>query len=157
MISFTLNGQPRTLDLDPRMPLLWALRDHLGLTGTKYGCGSGQCGACLVHLDGEPTNACITPLEQVRDRSVTTIEGLSRDGRHPVQLAWIASEVPQCGYCQPGQIMAAAALLASHPQPTETQIDAAMSRVLCRCGTYSRIRQAIRRALNPEMQEPKVD
>jgi isoquinoline 1-oxidoreductase alpha subunit len=157
MISFTLNGEPRTLDLDPRMPLLWALRDHLGLTGTKYGCGSGQCGACLVHLDGEPANACITPIAQVEGRAVTTIEGLSPDGRHPVQLAWIASEVPQCGYCQPAQIMAAAALLASHPQPSEGEIDAAMSRVLCRCGTYSRIRQAIRRALNPEMQETKVD
>jgi isoquinoline 1-oxidoreductase alpha subunit len=157
MIVLTVNGRTHELDLDPRMPLLWALRDHLGLTGTKYGCGTGHCGACLVHLDGEPTNACITTLEQVHGRSVTTIEGLSPDGRHPVQLAWIAVEVPQCGYCQPGQIMAAAALLASHPQPSEAEIEAAMSRVLCRCGTYSRIRQAIRRALNPETQEPKVD
>jgi isoquinoline 1-oxidoreductase alpha subunit len=156
MIALTLNDEPRTLDLDPEMPLLWALRDHLGLTGTKFGCGAGLCGACLVHLDGQPVNACVTPLSAVAGRHVTTIEGLSRDGRHPVQLAWMAEEVPQCGYCQPGHIMAAAALIAEHPQPTDEQITEAMTRVLCRCGTYNRIRQAIRRALSPEMQEPRV-
>lgn len=156
MIALTLNDEPRTLDLDPETPLLWVLRDHLGLTGTKFGCGAGLCGACLVHLDGQPVNACVTPLSAVAGRDVTTIEGLSRDGRHPVQLAWMAEEVPQCGYCQPGQIMAAAALIAEHPQPTDEQITEAMTRVLCRCGTYNRIRQAIRRALSPEMQESRV-
>ena len=153
MISLTLNGEPRALDLDPEMPLLWVLRDHLGLTGTKYGCGIARCGACIVHLDGEPVNACVTPLSAAAGRKVTTIEGLSGDGRHPLQLAWIAEDVPQCGYCQPGQIMTAAALLAKNPRPSEDEITAAMSRVLCRCGTYNRIRLAIGRALNPEMQE----
>jgi isoquinoline 1-oxidoreductase alpha subunit len=153
MISLTLNGEPRALDLDPEMPLLWVLRDHLGLTGTKYGCGIARCGACIVHLDGEPVNACVTPLSAAAGRKVTTIEGLSEDGRHPLQLAWIAEDVPQCGYCQPGQIMTAAALLAKNPRPSDDEITAAMSRVLCRCGTYNRIRLAIGRALNPEMQE----
>jgi len=153
MIALTLNGEPRALDLDPEMPLLWVLRDHLGLTGTKYGCGIARCGACIVHLDGEPVNACVTPLSAAAGRKVTTIEGLSGDGRHPLQLAWIAEDVPQCGYCQPGQIMTAAALLAKNPRPSDDEITAAMSRVLCRCGTYNRIRLAIGRALNPEMQE----
>jgi len=153
MISLTVNGEAQALDLDPDMPLLWALRDHLGLTGTKFGCGIGQCGACIVHLDGEPVNACSTPLSAVAGRRVTTIEGLSPDGRHPLQLAWIADEVPQCGYCQPGQIMVAAALLARNPQPSEDEIRSAMTRVLCRCGTYNRIRRAIGRALNPERKE----
>ncbi|MFZ0791731.1 MAG: (2Fe-2S)-binding protein [Chromatiaceae bacterium] len=153
MISLMLNGEPRALDLDPEMPLLWVLRDHLGLTGTKYGCGIARCGACIVHLDGEPVNACVTPLSAAAGRKVTTIEGLSEDGRHPLQLAWIAEDVPQCGYCQPGQIMTAAALLAKNPRPSDDEITAAMSRVLCRCGTYNRIRLAIGRALNPEMQE----
>jgi len=153
MIALTLNGEPRALDLDPEMPLLWVLRDHLGLTGTKYGCGIARCGACIVHLDGEPVNACVTPLSAAAGRKVTTIEGLSGDGRHPLQLAWIAEDVPQCGYCQPGQIMTAAALLAKNPRPSEDEITEAMSRVLCRCGTYNRIRLAIGRALNPEMQE----
>ena len=153
MIALTLNGEPRALDLDPEMPLLWVLRDHLGLTGTKYGCGIARCGACIVHLDGEPVNACVTPLSAAAGRKVTTIEGLSEDGRHPLQLAWIAEDVPQCGYCQPGQIMTAAALLAKNPRPSDDEITAAMSRVLCRCGTYNRIRLAIGRALNPEMQE----
>jgi isoquinoline 1-oxidoreductase subunit alpha len=153
MISLTLNGEPRALDLDPEMPLLWVLRDHLGLTGTKYGCGIARCGACIVHLDGEPVNACVTPLSATAGRKVTTIEGLSQDGRHPLQLAWIAEDVPQCGYCQPGQIMTAAALLTKNPRPSDDEITAAMSRVLCRCGTYNRIRLAIGRALNPEMQE----
>ncbi|MBK1720940.1 (2Fe-2S)-binding protein [Thiocystis violacea] len=152
MISLTLNGEPRALDLDPEMPLLWVLRDHLGLMGTKYGCGKAECGACIVHLDGEPVNACMTPLSQVEGRSVTTIEGLSSDGRHPLQLAWIIEQVPQCGYCQPGQIMMAAALLNKHPRPTDAQIEEAMSRVLCRCGTYERIRRAVHRAASPEVQ-----
>jgi isoquinoline 1-oxidoreductase subunit alpha len=151
MISLTLNGEPRELDLDPDMPLLWVLRDHLGLTGTKLGCGIAQCGACLVHLDGIAVNSCVTPLSAAAGKRVTTIEGLSANGRHPLQLAWIAEEVPQCGYCQPGQIMAAAALLAEHRNPSEDQVAAAMTRVLCRCGTYSRIRRAIARAASPEM------
>jgi isoquinoline 1-oxidoreductase subunit alpha len=150
MIAFTLNDEPVTLDLDPGTPLLWVLRDHLGLTGTKYGCGKSLCGACIVHFDGAPVNACSLPISAVEGRRVTTIEGLSPAGRHPLQLAWIAEEVPQCGYCQPGQIMVAAALLAENPRPSDAQIDAAMSRVLCRCGTYSRIRRAIQRAISPE-------
>ena len=152
MITLILNGEPRTLDLDPTMPLLWVLRDHLGLTGTKYGCGQGECGACTVLLDGEPVKSCSTPLSAALGRAVTTIEGLSPDGRHPLQLAWILEEVPQCGYCQSGQIMTAVALLAKHPRPTDVQVDAAMSGVLCRCGTYKRIRRAIQRAANPEVQ-----
>ena len=152
MISVTLNGELRELDLDPDTPLLWVLRDHLGLTGTKYGCGKAECGACTVHLDGAPVNACVTPLSAVAGKTVTTIEGLSPDGRHPLQLAWILEEVPRCGYCQSGQLMAAAALLSEHPRPTDPQIDAAMSAVLCRCGTYNRIRHAIHRAANPEAQ-----
>jgi isoquinoline 1-oxidoreductase alpha subunit len=152
MITLILNGEPRALDLDPTMPLLWVLRDHLGLTGTKYGCGQGECGACTVLLDGEPVKSCSTPLSAALGRAVTTIEGLSPDGRHPLQLAWILEEVPQCGYCQSGQIMTAAALLAKHPRPTDVQLDAAMSGVLCRCGTYKRIRRAIQRAANPEVQ-----
>lgn len=150
MISVTLNGEPRELDLDPDTPLLWVLRDHLGLTGTKYGCGEGECGACTVHLDGEPVKSCSTPLSAAAGRSVTTIEGLSPDGRHPLQLAWIVEGVPQCGYCQPGQIMTAAALIAKVPRPSDTQIEDAMSGVLCRCGTYNRIRRAIHRAASPE-------
>jgi isoquinoline 1-oxidoreductase subunit alpha len=153
MIALTVNGEPRDLDLDPDMPLLWVLRDHLGLTGTKYGCGIGHCGACLVHLDGTLVNACQTPLAAAAGKVVTTIEGLSREGRHPLQLAWIAEQVPQCGYCQSGQIMAAAALLAQHPHPSEDEIRATQSRVLCRCGTYNRIRRAIVRAMSPEQQE----
>ncbi len=150
MISLMLNGEPHELDLDPQTPLLWVLRDHLGLTGTKYGCGKAECGACVVHLDGEPVNACVTPLSAVQGKSVTTIEGLSPDGRHPLQLAWINEAVPNCGYCQPGQIMMAAALLNKSPRPSDAQIDQAMSNVLCRCGTYNRIRQAVRRAASPE-------
>lgn len=152
MIALTLNGEPRALDLAPDTPLLWALRDSLGLTGTKYGCGKGECGACTVHLDGLPIRSCITPLSAVAGKSVTTIEGLAPDGRHPLQLAWILEDVPRCGYCQSGQIMAAAALLSQYPRPTDEQIVAAMSGVLCRCGTYRRIRQAILRAANPEAQ-----
>ncbi|EXJ15044.1 (2Fe-2S)-binding protein [Imhoffiella purpurea] len=152
MISVTLNGEPLELDLDPDTPLLWVLRDHLGLTGTKYGCGEGQCGACIVQLDGEPVNACQTPLSAAANHSVKTIEGLSPDGRHPLQLAWIVEEVAQCGYCQSGQLMTADALLAKYPRPTDAQIDAAMSEVLCRCGSYNRIRRAIHRTANPESQ-----
>lgn len=153
MISLRINGETRRVEVDPETPLLWVLRDHLGLTGTKYGCGVALCGSCIVHLDGEPVNACVTPVGTVGGRAVTTIEGLSKDLSHPVQKAWIAEQVPQCGYCQPGQLMAAAALLAKTPQPTDAEIDQAMSRVLCRCGTYSRIRRAIHRAAVPETKE----
>ncbi|HEX9637904.1 MAG TPA: (2Fe-2S)-binding protein, partial [Acidobacteriota bacterium] len=139
-------GRERRIEVEPDMPLLWVLRDILGLTGTKYGCGIAQCGSCTVHLNGEPMRSCVTPVSQVGERAVTTIEALSPDGTHPVQKAWIAEEVPQCGYCQSGQIMAAAALLASTPNPSDADIDAAMSGILCRCGTYDRIRRAIHRA-----------
>jgi aerobic-type carbon monoxide dehydrogenase small subunit (CoxS/CutS family) len=128
------------------MPLLWTLRDVLGLTGTKYGCGVAQCGACTVHLDGQAVRSCVTPVSRVQGHAVTTIEGLAAGGSHPVQSAWIAEEVAQCGYCQPGQVMSAAALLTSKPQPTDADIDASMAGNLCRCGTYERIRRAIHRA-----------
>lgn len=146
MIELTVNGEAHRLDLDPEMPLLWALRDHLGLTGTKYGCGIAQCGACTVHVDGVAVRACQTRLGDLAGRRVTTIEGLHPEGRHPVQLAWIEAQVPQCGYCQSGQIMSAAALLAQTPRPTDAEIEAAMAGNLCRCGTYQRIRTAIRSA-----------
>jgi isoquinoline 1-oxidoreductase subunit alpha len=146
-ISLTINGKlyPITFD-DPTMPLLWALRDLLGLTGTKFGCGIGLCGACTVHLDGVPTRSCQIPISAIGNKAVTTIEGLSIDRSHPLQRAWIAEEVPQCGYCQSGQLMTAAALLAKNPAPTDADIDAALSGNLCRCGTYQRIRRAIHRA-----------
>jgi aerobic-type carbon monoxide dehydrogenase small subunit (CoxS/CutS family) len=144
--TFTLNGKKTTVDASPDMPLLWVLRDTLGLRGVKYGCGISFCGACTVHVDGEATRSCVTPLSQVAGKRVTTIEGLSTDGTHPVQLAWLELDVPQCGYCQAGQIMSAAALLARHPKPTDKQIDEAMEGNLCRCGTYLRIRQAIHKA-----------
>jgi aerobic-type carbon monoxide dehydrogenase small subunit (CoxS/CutS family) len=144
--TFTLNGKKTTVEASPDMPLLWVLRDLLNLRGVKYGCGISFCGACTVHVDGEPTRSCVTPLAQVAGKRVTTIEGLSPDGTHPVQLAWMELDVPQCGYCQAGQIMSAAALLAKHPRPTDQQIDDAMSGNLCRCGTYLRIRQAIHKA-----------
>jgi aerobic-type carbon monoxide dehydrogenase small subunit (CoxS/CutS family) len=140
------NGRRQTVDAAPDTPLLWVLRENLGLTGTKFGCGVAQCGACTVHLNGKPTRACVTPISSVGTAAVTTIEGLSADGTHPVQRAWIAEDVPQCGYCQAGQLMSAAALLASNPAPTDAQIDAAMRGNLCRCGTYLRIRAAIHRA-----------
>lgn len=148
MASFTLtvNAMEHTVDVQPDTPLLWVLRDDLGLTGTKYSCGKGLCGTCTVHLDGEASRSCIVPVSQVGDREIITIEGLSADGDHPVQRAWIAENVSQCGYCQPGQIMTAAALLAANPQPTDEEIDAAMSGNLCRCGTYQRIRRAVHRA-----------
>jgi len=141
-----VNGTERRLDVPDETPLLWALRDDLGLTGTKYGCGIAQCGACTVHVDGSAVRACVTPLSSVAGRSVTTIEGLSEDGSHPVQRAWIEENVPQCGYCQAGQIMSAAALLASTPRPTDQDIERAMRGNLCRCGTYLRIRRAVKRA-----------
>ena len=143
MTHFTLNGQETQVDAEAEMPLLWALRDLLGLTGTKYGCGQGLCGACTVHIDGTATRACMTPLAAVEGKRVTTIEGLSADGDHPVQQAWMQNNVPQCGYCQTGQIMSASALLAQNPTPTDDEIDNAMSGNLCRCGTYVRIRKAI--------------
>jgi aerobic-type carbon monoxide dehydrogenase small subunit (CoxS/CutS family) len=141
-----VNGSAYDVDAEPETPLLWVLRDSIGLTGTKFGCGIAQCGACTVHLDGEAVKSCSIPVDSVVGREVTTIEGLSEDNSHPVQRAWIEHTVPQCGYCQSGQIMAAAALLRQTPDPTDGDIDAAMSGNLCRCGTYLRIRQAIHRA-----------
>jgi aerobic-type carbon monoxide dehydrogenase small subunit (CoxS/CutS family) len=138
-----VNGTSYTVEVDPETPLLWVLRDSLGLTGTKYSCGEGLCGACTVHIDGEAVRSCTTAVSEVAGSSITTIEGLSAEGNHPLQQAWIAGGVPQCGYCQPGQIMVAAALLDQNPNPTDSEIDAAMAGVLCRCGTYQRIRQAI--------------
>jgi len=146
MIKLNVNGRDITVDVDPDMPLLWVLRDTLGLTGTKYGCGRALCGACTAHLDGQPIRSCVTPVSAVGARRVTTIEGLSSDRSHPVQKAWIELDVPQCGYCQSGQIMSAVALLAHTPEPTDAEIDAAMSGNICRCGTYQRIRAAIHRA-----------
>ncbi len=145
MIRLTVNGSAYQTDADPDTPLLWVLRDDLGLTGTKYGCGIAACGACTVHLDGGAVRSCSFPLGEVKDQQVTTIEGLSRDRSHPVQKAWIAEQVPQCGYCQSGMIMAAAALLADKPHPTDAEIAAAITN-LCRCGTYQRVRKAIHTA-----------
>lgn len=142
----TVNGVERRFDGDPEMPLLWYLRDELGLTGTKFGCGQALCGACTVHIDGAPTFSCITPVSTAEGANVTTIEGLSSDGMHPVQVAWRELNVSQCGYCQAGQIMQAAALLSTTPTPSDADIDAAMTGNLCRCGTYTRIRAAIKRA-----------
>ncbi len=141
-----INGQAHTVDAPPDMPLLWVLRDLLDLKGTKYGCGIGQCGACTVHINGVPTRACMTPVSTVARMPVTTIEGLSADGSHPLQRAWCEVDVPQCGYCQAGQLMTAAALLAGNPRPTDADIDDAMAGNLCRCCTYVRIRSAIHRA-----------
>ena len=146
MITLQINGKQHQLDADPAMPLLWALRDLLGLTGTKYSCGISVCGACTVLVEGKPVRSCVTPVSAVSGKTITTIEGLSTDRSHPVQQAWLEEQVPQCGYCQSGQIMSAVALLNSKPQPTDADIDAAMSGVLCRCGTYQRIRKAIKRA-----------
>lgn len=145
-VQFLLNDKAQTVDVSPDMPLLWVLRDTLGMTGTKFGCGMALCGACTVHIEGAPTRSCITPVAAVAGKHVTTIEGLSSDRSHPVQRAWMEIDVPQCGYCQSGQIMSAAALLAKTPQPTDAQIDAAMTGNICRCGTYQRIREAIHRA-----------
>ena len=145
MIKLNVNGRPATVNADPDTPLLWVLREQLGLTGTKYGCGISACGACTVHVDGSAVRSCSFPLSEAQDRNVTTIEGLSRDRSHPVQRAWIDEQVPQCGYCQSGMIMAVAALLAERPRPTDADIDAAITNI-CRCGTYSRVRKAIHAA-----------
>jgi aerobic-type carbon monoxide dehydrogenase small subunit (CoxS/CutS family) len=144
--TLTVNGKRHNVNVAPDTPLLWVLRDALAMTGTKFGCGMAQCGACTVHLDGTPTRSCVTPLSAVGARAVTTIEGLSPDRSHPIQRAWLAEEVPQCGYCQSGQIMSAAALLAKNADPSDADINAAMSGNICRCGTYQRIRRAIHRA-----------
>jgi isoquinoline 1-oxidoreductase alpha subunit len=146
MITLNVNGRDLKADVEPDTPLLWTLRDGLGLTGTKFGCGMAQCGACTVHLDGQPIRSCVTPVSAVGTKKVTTIEGLSADGTHPVQRAWEAEQVPQCGYCQSGQIMSAAALLAKNPKPSDADIDKAMAGNICRCGTYQRIRKAIHTA-----------
>jgi isoquinoline 1-oxidoreductase alpha subunit len=146
MISFTINGENKNTDVDPETPLLWVIRDHIGLQGTKFGCGMALCGACTVHLNGDPIRSCSVPLSAVKDQKITTIEGLSPNGLSEVQKAWIEHGVPQCGYCQSGQIMSAAALLAKNPNPTDDDIDTAMSGNICRCGTYTRIRAAIHSA-----------
>ena len=145
MASLKVNGKQVNVDVEPDMPLLWVLRDELGLTGTKYGCGIAACGACTVHVDGQPVRACVMPVSAVEGKAVTTIEGLSKDGTHPVQKAWVQLQVPQCGYCQSGMIMSAAALLKSNRNPSDADIDSAMTN-LCRCGTYHRVRQAVRLA-----------
>lgn len=152
MIDFVLNGEPISIEADPAMPILWVVREKLGLSGTKFGCGIAQCGACTVHLDGEPVRSCSTPVSAAEGREVTTIEGIgSPDGElSAVQKAWVSEQVPQCGYCQSGQIMAATALLRDNPSPTDEQIDAAMSGNICRCGTYTRIRRAIKVAAGIE-------
>jgi isoquinoline 1-oxidoreductase alpha subunit len=146
MVTIKINGQTIEVDAAPDTPLLWVLRDHLNMTGTKYGCGMALCGACTVHIDGAATRSCVLPLQAVGGRSVTTIEGLSKDRSHAVQKAWTEIDVPQCGYCQSGQIMSAVALLKSNPRPSDAEIDAAMAGNICRCGTYPRIRRAIHRA-----------
>jgi|SRR5690606_1523874 len=144
--NLTINGKKSTVDVDPQTPLLWVLRDHLKLVGTKYGCGIAQCGACTVHLDGSAIRSCQLPISSVADNEITTIEGLSEKGDHPVQKAWLEHDVPQCGYCQAGQIMSAASLLKSNPNPTDEEIENAMNGNICRCGTYNRIKAAIKTA-----------
>ena len=148
MITLNINGRERTVDVDPKTPLLWVIREQLGLVGTKYGCGIAQCGACTVHLNGAAIRSCVTPVQSVENQQIRTIEGIRRDDGtlHPVQQAWIDEQIPQCGYCQSGQIMSATALLATNAYPTSTEIDAAMSGNVCRCGTYVRIRKGIERA-----------
>jgi len=146
MISLTVNGKPYNVDVAPDMPLLWVIRDVIGLTGTKFGCGLSQCGACTVHLEGNAIRSCTTPASLAAGKKVTTIEGLSPNSSHALQIAWIAEQVPQCGYCQSGQLMSAAALLVKTPKPTDAQIDTAMNGNICRCGTYQRIHRAIKRA-----------
>src|SRR6201991_2034779 len=152
MASFnlTVNGKKHTVEADPQMPLLWVIRDLVNLTGTKYGCGIAQCGACTVHLNGTPIRSCSMPVSAAANKEITTIEGISEDNSHPVQQAWIAEQVPQCGYCQSGQIMAAAALLKKNPNPTDKDIDIAMQGNICRCGTYPRIRKAIKTAASSQ-------
>jgi aerobic-type carbon monoxide dehydrogenase small subunit (CoxS/CutS family) len=146
MISLQVNGRTYEVDVDPDMPLLWVIREKLGLTGTKYGCGIAACGACTVLIDGNAVRSCVTRVSTVTGKDITTIEGISSDSGHPVQKAWMADDVPQCGYCQPGQIMQAVALLEKNPQPSDADIDAAMTGIICRCGTYQRIRRAIHTA-----------
>jgi isoquinoline 1-oxidoreductase subunit alpha len=146
MIALTVNGKPYNVDVAADMPLLWVIRDTIGLTGTKFGCGLSQCGACTVHLEGNAIRSCTTPVSLAANKKVTTIEGLSPNSSHALQVAWIAEQVPQCGYCQSGQLMSAAALLAKTPKPTDDQINAAMTGNICRCGTYQRIHRAIKRA-----------
>ena len=145
-MKLSVNGQEHDIDVTPDMPLLWVLRDVIGLTGTKFGCGMAQCGACTVHVDGAAIRSCVTPAVALAGKQITTIEGLSKDGEHPVQRAWIEADVVQCGYCQSGQVMAAAALLKQKPAPTDADIDSAMSGNICRCGTYQRIRAGVHRA-----------
>jgi isoquinoline 1-oxidoreductase alpha subunit len=152
-VKFTLNGKPQTVDAASAMPLLWVLRDTLGLTGTKFGCGMSLCGACTVHINGQPVRSCVTPISTVAGKTVVTIEGLSADASHPIQRAWIEEDVPQCGYCQSGQIMTAAALLAKTSHPSDADIDEAMHGNICRCGTYDTIRAAIHRAAEAERAE----
>jgi isoquinoline 1-oxidoreductase alpha subunit len=151
-IRLVINEKSYTVDLDPQMPLLWVIRDYIGLTGTKYGCGIAQCGACTVHVDGKAIRSCSVTAAAVANKKVTTIEGLSSDGRHPLQIAWLEEDVPQCGYCQTGQIMNAAALLAKNPSPTDEEITQSMNGNLCRCGTYQRIHKAIKRSLSMKEQ-----
>lgn len=155
MISLTVNGKQQQLDADPEMPLLWALRDILGLTGTKYGCGVAQCGACTVHLNGQAVRSCVTKLSRANGQQIVTIEGLSANNNHPLQLAWNELNVPQCGYCQSGQLMAAAVLLRENPNPTDEDINDAMSGNICRCGTYQRIRAAIHQAADRQKEIAK--
>lgn len=144
--TLTINDEPRTVDVAPDTPLLWVLRDHLDLVGTKFGCGVGQCGACTIHMNGVPMRSCMLPVSTVPGMKITTIEGLSKNGDHPLQKAWCDEDVPQCGYCQAGQIMTAAALLANNPKPTDAEIDGALAGNLCRCGAYTRIRQGVKKA-----------
>jgi aerobic-type carbon monoxide dehydrogenase small subunit (CoxS/CutS family) len=153
MIKLTVNGEAREVDVDPQTPLLWVLRDHLDLTGTKFGCGIAQCGACTVHVGGVATRSCTTPVAAVAGREVVTIEGLSANAEHPVQRAWVELDVPQCGFCQSGQIMAAASLLQGNPRPSDAEIDQGLSGNLCRCGTYNRIRAAVKRAAELSSEE----
>jgi aerobic-type carbon monoxide dehydrogenase small subunit (CoxS/CutS family) len=159
MITLSINGESRALDVDPSTPLLWVIRDYAGLTGTKFGCGIAQCGACTVHVDGKPVRSCVMPASAAVGRRITTIEGVNggEDGLHPVQQAWIDEQVPQCGYCQSGQLMAAAALLDRIPSPNDADIDTAMSGVICRCGTYPRIRKGIKRAAAAMAQAKPVE
>jgi aerobic-type carbon monoxide dehydrogenase small subunit (CoxS/CutS family) len=154
LATIHINGSATEVDVDPETPLLWVLRDTLGFTGTKFGCGQGLCGACTVHMNGIAIRSCQTPISAIGDAAITTVEGLSSDRSHPVQRAWLEIDVPQCGYCQPGQMMSAAALLATNPSPTDADIDAAMAGNICRCGTYVRIRAAVHRAAELASSEP---
>ncbi|MCB0489689.1 MAG: (2Fe-2S)-binding protein [Cyclobacteriaceae bacterium] len=146
VFNLNINGKQQQVDVDPSTPVLWVLRDHLNLTGTKFGCGIAMCGACTIHLDGNATRSCVLPVSSIGDKQITTIEGLSEEGDHPVQQAWLEHDVPQCGYCQAGQIMSAAALLKQNPSPSDEEIENAMNGNICRCGTYVRIKQAIKSA-----------